>query len=85
MMKQRLFYCHLSLVKKLTKHQKIRKIWSRSSLIIPEMLNKTYFIHNGKVFIKTKIDVIKVFSKLGDYAKTRQDFSFPEKKIIKKK
>lgn len=85
MLKSRLFFCNSKLLFNKDKESKLKKIWSRSSVILPFMLNNFYYVYNGKVFIKVKIDYLKLFSKFGVYSKTRQDFFYPLKNQIKKK
>ncbi|CAN1142366.1 Ribosomal protein S19, mitochondrial [Linum perenne] len=49
-----------------------RKIWSRRSVILPEFLNSTVRIYNGKTFIRCKITEGKVGHKFGEFALTRR-------------
>ena len=49
-------YVHHSLIKKLEKSQEsnkksVIKTWSRSSMIIPDMVGQTIAVHNGKSFV----------------------------------
>jgi small subunit ribosomal protein S19 len=59
----------------LTKNQ---KIWSRRSVILPNLLGKHVFIHNGKNFITLKVTDDMIGHKLGEFASTR-------KKVVHKK
>ncbi|CAL1359069.1 unnamed protein product [Linum trigynum] len=49
-----------------------RKIWSRRSVILPEFLNSTVRIYNGKSFVRCKITEAKVGHKFGEFALTRR-------------
>ncbi|CAN0901144.1 Ribosomal protein S19, mitochondrial [Linum grandiflorum] len=49
-----------------------RKIWSRRSVILPEFLNSTVRIYNGKTFVRCKITEGKVGHKFGEFALTRR-------------
>lgn len=45
--------------------------WSRRSTIIPEFVNHTFMVHNGKTFVKTFVTEEMVGHKLGEFAPTR--------------
>lgn len=47
------------------------KTYSRSSVIIPEMLGITINVHNGKTFIPVYIQENMIGHKLGEFAPTR--------------
>ena len=47
------------------------KTWSRSSMIIPEMVGVTIAVHNGKQFIPVYVTENLVGHKLGEFAPTR--------------
>lgn len=47
------------------------KTWSRSSMIIPDMVGETIAVHNGKTFIPVFITENMVGHKLGEFAPTR--------------
>ncbi|EOX96922.1 30S ribosomal protein S19 [Theobroma cacao] len=49
-----------------------RKIWSRRSTILPEFVNQTVRIYNGKTFVRCKITEGKVGHKFGEFALTRK-------------
>ncbi|XVF45997.1 hypothetical protein PTKIN_Ptkin02bG0252800 [Pterospermum kingtungense] len=49
-----------------------RKIWSRRSTILPEFVDQTVRIYNGKNFIRCKITEGKVGHKFGEFALTRK-------------
>ncbi|CAK7322467.1 unnamed protein product [Dovyalis caffra] len=49
-----------------------RKIWSRRSTILPEYINSSVRIYNGKTFVRVKINEGKVGHKFGEFAFTRK-------------
>ena len=51
-----------------------KRIWSRRSVIVPQFVNKTVSIHNGKSFISLLITEDMVGHKFGEFAPTRQFF-----------
>jgi len=55
------------------------KIWNRDSTISKKFVDKSVFIHNGKVFKKIKITQEKVGFKFGEFSFTR----IQQKKKIK--
>ncbi len=58
-----------------TTRRQVIKTWSRRSTIIPEMVNMTIAVHNGKKFIPVFITENMVGHKLGEFAPTRTFFS----------
>lgn len=48
------------------------KIWSRRSVILPQFIDRTFEIHNGKQFIKLKVSEEMVGHKFGEFALTRK-------------
>ncbi len=50
----------------------IIKTWSRSSTISPEMVGKTFGVHNGKVHIPVYVIEDMVGHKLGEFSLTRK-------------
>jgi len=48
------------------------KTWSRRSLVLPDMVNLTIAIHNGKEHIPVFITENMVGHKLGEFALTRK-------------
>ena len=48
-----------------------KKIWSRRSSILPEFVNSTVRIYNGKTHVRCKITEGKVGHKFGEFAFTR--------------
>ena len=70
------FYIDDSLQKKVVKaaaegSKKPIQTWSRSSMIIPEMVGFTIAIHNGRQFVPVFITEDMVGHKLGEFAPTR--------------
>ena len=47
------------------------KTWARSCTIVPEFVNHTFEIHNGKIFHKVFITEDMVGHKLGEFSPTR--------------
>ncbi|MBE7492641.1 MAG: 30S ribosomal protein S19 [Planctomycetes bacterium] len=47
------------------------KTWSRASTIIPEFVNLTFLVHNGKQHMKVFVTEDMVGHKLGEFAPTR--------------
>jgi small subunit ribosomal protein S19 len=47
------------------------KTWSRRSTIVPDFVNQTFLVHNGKSFIKVYVTEDMVGHKLGEFAPTR--------------
>ncbi|AGS06668.1 30S ribosomal protein S19 [Candidatus Carsonella ruddii] len=60
------------------------KTWSRSSTIIPDMIDSTILVHNGKKFFKVYINENMIGHKLGEFSFTR-NFKSHTKKIKNKK
>ncbi len=47
------------------------RTWSRRSTVIPEMIGRTFAVHNGKKFIPVYVTENMVGHKLGEFAPTR--------------
>lgn len=47
------------------------KTWSRRSMILPEMVNLTIAVHNGKQHVPVLVSEEMVGHKLGEFAATR--------------
>lgn len=47
------------------------KTWSRSSMIIPNMVGLTIAVHNGKTFVPVFVTENMVGHKLGEFSPTR--------------
>ncbi len=54
-----------------TKSKKPIKTWSRRSTIVPEMIDLTIAVHNGKLHVPVYITDNMVGHKLGEFAMTR--------------
>ena len=54
-----------------TNSKSVIKTWSRSSMIIPDMVGRTIAVHNGKTFVPVFITENMVGHKLGEFAPTR--------------
>ena len=54
-----------------SKKKMVVKTWSRSSMIIPDMVGETLAVHNGKTFIPVFVTEMMVGHKLGEFAPTR--------------
>ena len=48
------------------------KTWSRASTISPEMVGKTFGVHNGKIHIPVYVIEDMVGHKLGEFSLTRK-------------
>ncbi|MCX7114461.1 MAG: 30S ribosomal protein S19 [Gammaproteobacteria bacterium] len=54
-----------------TKSRKPIKTWSRRSTILPEMIDLTFAVHNGKDFIPVFVTENMIGHKLGEFSITR--------------
>ena len=52
------------------------KIFNKSSVILPEYLNKVVFIYNGKKFIKLIIQENMIGYKFGEFIHTRARYKY---------
>lgn len=50
----------------------IIKTWARASTISPEMVGKTFAVHNGKVHVPVFVTENMVGHKLGEFSPTRK-------------
>lgn len=69
-------YVHHSLLAKVEKakqsnRKQVIKTWSRSSMIIPDMVGETIAVHNGKTFVPVLVTENMVGHKLGEFSPTR--------------
>lgn len=70
-------YIHEKLLKKVMSAKDSKqgdvyiKTWSRSSMVIPEMIGLTIAVHNGKRFIPISINEHMIGHKLGEFSPTR--------------
>jgi len=51
--------------------KRVIKTWSRASMVIPEMLNHTIAVHNGKTHVPIYITEQMIGHRLGEFAPTR--------------
>ncbi len=67
--------CKISLQQKFNdKHiinTKIKSYITRSSVILPQHLDKFFFVHNGKTYLKLKITSKMIGHKFGNYIFTK--------------
>lgn len=54
-----------------TNDRRVIKTWSRRSMIIPDMVQLTFAVHNGKDWVPVFITENMVGHKLGEFAPTR--------------
>ena len=59
------------LLAKDAKKKTVIKTWSRSSMIIPDMVGETIAVHNGKTFVPVFVTENMVGHKLGEFSPTR--------------
>jgi len=69
-------FVHPKLLKKVLKakdsgNRESIKTWSRASTILPEFVNMTFMVHNGKHHLKVFVTEDMVGHKLGEFAPTR--------------
>ncbi len=69
-------YIHPSLLKHVERaieqnSKKPIKTWSRASMIIPQMVDMTFAVHNGNKFIPVVVNEYMVGHRLGEFAPTR--------------
>lgn len=69
-------YVYYKLLRKVEKAQEstrktVIKTWSRSSMVIPDMVGLTIAVHNGKTFVPVFITENMVGHKLGEFSPTR--------------
>ncbi len=79
-------YISFKLEKKVAKmnegtKRSVIKTWSRSSMIVPEMVNHTFAVHNGNKFIPVYVTENMVGHKLGEFSPTRLFRSHGGKKV----
>ena len=48
------------------------KIWSRQSVVLPQFVDNSFTVHNGKTFIPIKVSEEMVGHKFGEFAITRK-------------
>ena len=47
------------------------RVWSRRSMILPHHVGETYQVHNGKAFLRVRVQEDMVGHKFGEFASTR--------------
>ena len=72
-------YIKKSLLKSFSENKNKIYTTSRSSTIVPCLIGKNVYIHNGKSFLKIKITENMLGKKLGEFCPTRKSFSFKKK------
>lgn len=67
-------YVDQKLLKKMSKASagEVIKTWARSSEISPEMVGRTFAVHNGKEFISVKVTEEMIGHHFGEFALTRK-------------
>jgi small subunit ribosomal protein S19 len=60
--------------------KKVIKTWSRRSTILPEALNLTFAVHNGKKFVPVYVTENMIGHKYGEFAPSRTFHGHAEKK-----
>lgn len=61
------------------KKKKWIKIYNKSFLILPEYINYSINIYNGKIFVKLKITIDMVGFKIGEFIYTKKRHIFKKK------
>ena len=69
-------YVHKSLLKKVqgnldSNKKSVIKTWSRSSMIMPEMVGVTFAVHDGRKFVPVFVSENMVGHRLGEFSPTR--------------
>ncbi len=69
-------YVYHKLLKKVeiaqaSQKKSVIKTWSRSSMVIPDMVGLTIAVHNGRTFIPVYVTENMVGHKLGEFSPTR--------------
>jgi small subunit ribosomal protein S19 len=64
-----------------SERKSVIKTWSRSSMIIPDMVGITIAVHNGNKFIPVYVTENMVGHKLGEFSPTRSFKGHSSKKI----
>lgn len=70
-------YVDLKLLKKVQKQAESGssepiKTWARACTVIPDFINSTFLVHNGKDFKKVTVTENMVGHKLGEFSVTRK-------------
>jgi ribosomal protein S19 len=56
----------------LDRETETRRVWSRSSMIVPNHLGDRFLVHNGKSFVPVKVVGDMIGHKFGEFASTRK-------------
>ena len=83
-------YVHESLLKKVLKmnensERKVVKTWSRASTILPEFVEHTFAVHDGRKHVPVFVTEDMVGHKLGEFVPTRTFKGHAGSKTTKKK
>ena len=75
-------FFHYSILKKIKDKTDSRpiKIWSRSSIVIPEFVGYNFEVHNGKSFVAITVNEDMIGHKFGEFASTRKQVQHKQKK-----
>ena len=67
--------------------KKVIKTWSRRSTIVPEAVNLTFAVHNGRKFVPVFVTENMVGHKMGEFSPTRTFYGHAadKKSKLKKK
>lgn len=69
-------YVDPKLLKKISREEpgskSVIKTWARDSMISPEMVGRTFGVHNGKDFISVSVSEDMVGHRLGEFSPTRK-------------
>ena len=57
--------------------RQVIKTWSRRSMIVPDFVNLTFLVHNGRKFIPVHVNENMVGHKLGEFSPTRTFHAHP--------
>lgn len=66
---------HKKVIEKIKKSSKRIKTHCRDMIIVPEMVNQTILIHNGKEFVAVIIQPEMLGHRLGEFALTRKNLA----------
>ena len=50
----------------------LSKVWSRQSVVLPQFVDNSFTVHNGKTFVPIKVSEEMVGHKFGEFAITRK-------------
>ncbi len=83
-------YVDIGLMRKIRKtkegnDRRAIKTWSRSSMILPDMVGLTFAVHNGKEFVPVFVTENMVGHKLGEFSPTRTYYGHAVDKKAKRR